>query len=302
MSLTQEQKADRALGLGGSDAAAACGISRWKTPVQLWLEKTGQVEEENLDDKEFVQWGNLLEDVICDEWARRSGHKIRRENVSRVDREYPFMRANIDRNIVGLREGLEAKNSSAWLADEWGDDGTDEVPLFYLIQGAHYMRVYDYEAWNFAVLLGGNELRSYRTIRNEAVEASLIELETKFWDCVVNRKPPPPVNMDDLVRINPKSQGAIAADDQIQTAVADLWQVKQDVKALEKREEELKFQIGHFMGPNGDLLDASDPLLTIATYRSQKASRIDITRLRKDDPSTAAAYTVESTTRRFLVK
>ena len=33
----------RKLGIGGSDASAVCGISRYKSPVELWMEKTDQL-------------------------------------------------------------------------------------------------------------------------------------------------------------------------------------------------------------------------------------------------------------------
>lgn len=310
--LSVAQHEARAQGIGGSDAGAACGISRWKTPVQLWQEKTGQVEPENLDDKEFVQWGSLLEDVIADEWSRRHGRKVRRVNTTRVDKELPFMLGNIDRDIVGIREGLECKNSSAWMADEWGEDGTDEVPLFYLIQGAHYMRVFDYEAWNFAVLLGGNELRSYRILRDEEVESGMIELESYFWECVTDNKPPEAIEYDDLARINPQSEGYIEATDYIAQRVSLLGRVKARSKRLEKIENRLKIQVGKYMGAAGDLVLPGDVTTPIATFRTGKRSKFLKTDLAKVEdlselPETSGkelveAFTERGTGRTFLVK
>lgn len=312
MTLSQEQHDARAKGIGGSDAGAACGISRWKTPVQLWQEKTGQVPPENLDDKEFVQWGSLLEDVISDEWARRHGHKVRRMNQTRVDKDLDFMVANIDRDIVGIREGLEVKNSSVWMADEWGEDGTDEVPLFYLIQGAHYMRVLDYEAWNFGVLLGGNELRSYRIMRNEEVESNLIELETYFWECVTDHKAPEAIQVDDLQRINPNSQGYIEASDEIAERVSEIAKVKARKKELDGREDELKLEIGKFMGEAGDLVlpgDNSTPIVTFRTGKRSKFLKADLAKVADlaelDETSgkdLVEAFTERGTGRTFLVK
>lgn len=60
--LTAKQAEDRSKwlefrkeGIGGSDAAAIVGLSKWKSPYQLWLEKTGQVEAEDISDKEVVR-------------------------------------------------------------------------------------------------------------------------------------------------------------------------------------------------------------------------------------------------------
>jgi predicted phage-related endonuclease len=40
--------------IGSSDAAAVLGLSRWKTPLQIWAEKTGQVVPDDISDKEAV--------------------------------------------------------------------------------------------------------------------------------------------------------------------------------------------------------------------------------------------------------
>lgn len=268
--LSPEQQAARRAGLGGSDVAAAIGISRWKTPVELWQEKTGQVEPEDISDREFVQWGQLLEDVIADEWARRHGHKVRRSNITRVDAELDFLRANIDRDVVGLREGLEVKNTSAWMADEWGADGSDEVPLFYLTQGVHYMRVLDYDAWNFAVLMGGNELRSYRITRDRDTEESLLELLARFWQCVETMTPPPATTVEDLVRLNPNATGTLQATEEIAGRVAEGVQLKTQIKTAEQRLEEIKLEVGAFLGDKSDLVDPLDDSITILTYRQRK--------------------------------
>lgn len=301
-SLSDEQRAARRLGLGGSDAAAACGLSKWKTPVQLWEEKTGISEEEDIGGKEFVQWGILLEDVIAREWSRRSGRDVRRSNKTHQDKEYPFMLANIDRDIVHVREGLEVKTANAFVAHEWGDDGTDEVPLYYLISGAHYMRVMNYDAWNFAVLLGGNELRSYRIERDEKIETDLIGLESAFWGCVETNTPPDPITIDDLLRLHPNATGAKKADEAIALKVAEMGRVKDQKKELKEREEQLKFDIAAYLGDASDLIDPHDDSITIATYRNRKVTKFDKKGMAEDHPSLVEEYTERDKTRAMLIK
>lgn len=46
-------------GIGGSDVAAVCGISKYKSPVELWMEKTGQLEPK--ESGEAAYWGTILE-------------------------------------------------------------------------------------------------------------------------------------------------------------------------------------------------------------------------------------------------
>ena len=51
----------RRKGIGGSDAASVLGISPWKSNVQLWKEKTGIAEPEDISDKEAVRFGKESE-------------------------------------------------------------------------------------------------------------------------------------------------------------------------------------------------------------------------------------------------
>lgn len=69
---------ERQRGIGGSDDAAIAGVSRWKSPVAVWLDKTGQVEPEEAG--EAAYWGTMLEDIVAREFAARTGFKVRRCN------------------------------------------------------------------------------------------------------------------------------------------------------------------------------------------------------------------------------
>ena len=68
----------RKTGIGGSDVAAVLGLSKWKTPYQLWVDKTSDnvVEEES----EILHFGQVLEQVEADEYARRNRVKVQRRN------------------------------------------------------------------------------------------------------------------------------------------------------------------------------------------------------------------------------
>ena len=91
---------DRRKGIGGSDVAAIMGLNKWKSAYQIWLEKTGQVGLSE-SDSEPAYWGTVLEEVVAKEFAVRTGKKVRRRNQVFEHPEYPFLRANIDRDVVG---------------------------------------------------------------------------------------------------------------------------------------------------------------------------------------------------------
>ena len=46
----------RKQGIGGSDASVVCGISRYKSPVELWMEKTDQLPAQEAG--EAAYWGS----------------------------------------------------------------------------------------------------------------------------------------------------------------------------------------------------------------------------------------------------
>ena len=54
----------RSKGIGGSDAGAIIGVNRFKTNVQLWEEKMGNVKPADLSDNPYVRYGTLAEPSI----------------------------------------------------------------------------------------------------------------------------------------------------------------------------------------------------------------------------------------------
>lgn len=186
--------AERRTGIGGSDAAATVGLDPWKTAFDVYLEKTGQIAPENLDEVERVRFGKIMEAPIADEYARRYGVKVRRRNQILRHPKYPWMLANVDRLIDGQRRGLEIKTVDllAYRNGEWGAEGTDEVPEHYLLQCKHYMLVTGYEQWHLAACVGGNRLVVYEINRDPELDEMLIEGESAFWDCVVRGHAPEP--------------------------------------------------------------------------------------------------------------
>ncbi|EOA2606900.1 lambda-exonuclease family protein, partial [Enterococcus hirae] len=85
---------DRKRGIGGSDVATVLGLNKYKSPYQLWLEKTGQIELKD-SESEPAYWGNVLEEVVAKEFQERTGKKVRRRNQVFEHPLHPFLRANI---------------------------------------------------------------------------------------------------------------------------------------------------------------------------------------------------------------
>ena len=167
----------RRAGIGGSDASIIVGLNRWKSPFQLWLEKTGKAEAEDLSGNEYVYWGKVLEEAVANRFCELTGKKVQRRGLLQMD-EYPYIRASVDRMVVGENAGLECKTCNGFAAKEWEDD---EVPSAYYVQCQHYMLVTGCERWYIAVLIGGNRFVWKEIPRNDDEIALLLQAEIDFW-------------------------------------------------------------------------------------------------------------------------
>lgn len=182
----------RRSGIGGSDAAMAVGVSPWGGPYTVYAEKTGQSAP--LIETEKMQWGNLLEDPIAREAGKRLGRMVVRDNRTIRHPEFPFMFAHVDRwtRLKGTPQRLlEVKATSAYRANEFGEEGSDQVPAEWHVQADHYMAVTNADVCDMAVLIGGQRLGLFRIERDPELEEELIEAELDLWQRIQRREPPP---------------------------------------------------------------------------------------------------------------
>ena len=60
--------------IGASDIGVIMGVGLFKTPFELWCEKTQKINPEEKfteEQKEIMEMGNLLEDVIAQKYAKK---------------------------------------------------------------------------------------------------------------------------------------------------------------------------------------------------------------------------------------
>jgi putative phage-type endonuclease len=260
--ITEQQRKDRQLGIGGSDIAIILGLSSYKTPYQLYLEKIGESSEEQETPQQY--WGNRLEPIIRDEFAKRHNVAIKTPDTT-IHPFHEFLRANVDGFIPDLNAVLEVKTSSGFMTKQWGDNGSDNIPIQYLVQVAHYCSVFDADCAYIAVLIGGSDYREYKYTRNFEIESRIIEAAKAFWKCVQERTPPLPINQIDLrimyPKHNPEKIKTIAP--YIKTHLTELSDIKLKIKELGEIEEKKKFNIMRFMEDAECLTDeAGEPLIT----------------------------------------
>lgn len=229
----------RRIGLGGSDMAAVLGYSKWRSPLDVWLDKTGRTEPET-EENDFIHFGNVLEPIVAQEFAERSGKKVRNNNYTLQSEEHPFLLANIDREITGEDAGLECKTASAFKAKEWEGDA---VPDDYYIQCQHYMAVTGKSSWWIACLCGGNQFFYKEIPRNEDIIQTIIEQGRIFWQMVQDDTMPAvdgsTACSEALKQMHPQGDGSIVElEDTAKIYIEQFKQAKADEAEAKARKTE----------------------------------------------------------------
>ena len=163
--------------IGGSDLGSICSVNKYKSALDVYLDKIGDSIEEITNEKCY--WGNVLEDVVASEYAKRTGNQVVEPIGLMRHSEYPFIACNIDRFVNGGEYILECKTAGFMMADKWGVEGTDEIPDSYKCQVAYYAAIADVPKVDIAVLIGGQEFRIYTYIRDESLEKHLKSCDPK---------------------------------------------------------------------------------------------------------------------------
>ncbi len=168
-------------GVGGSDVAAIMGMSKWSSPIEVWLDKTRRSTPPDISDKEPIRMGNELEPTVLEMYRRRHPEsRARRVNAVLRSKDRPWAQASLDGITHDAKMGwgvLELKTSSS-MAD-WADG----IPLYYLTQVTHYLSVTGYPFADVAALVGDRGLHYYeaRVYRDEEDVAAVTKAVDEFW-------------------------------------------------------------------------------------------------------------------------
>ena len=289
----------RKKGLGGSDAAAVCGMNRWRGPLDVYLDKTSHSIDTT--DNESMYWGRVMEPVLRDEFSKRTNLKVEAVPFLFRLKEHPFMMANID-GIVHEKDGtvslLEIKTANGFAAKDW-EDG---LPQEYYIQIQHYLAVCDLPKAYVAVLIGGNNFRYEAISRDDETIQTIIALESNFWNNHVLTKTAPPVDSTSEKAISsmyPASNGtSIILPSEADRMIANIEECRTIEEEIKKAKAEAE------NGLKALLQDAEcgkTPSGYSVRWKTSTTSRLDSTKLKADHPDLVAKYTKDSSYRRFSI-
>ena len=191
--------------IGGSDAAAVIGQNPWKSNVDLWLEKTGQVISPDISENPNVKFGTNAEPIIRELFKLNypQYEVLYVENNSWINDKYPFAAVSHDGWLIdqngrhGVWESKTSEIVSSMAKEKW----MSKIPTNYYCQLLHSLMVR--EDCEFAVLTAlltwrYDDKEVYQQLKNYHIERAeveddikyLAEAEAKFWEQVQTKTRP----------------------------------------------------------------------------------------------------------------
>lgn len=292
----------RKKGIGGSDVATICGLNKYKSALELWMEKRGYKQDEEAGESAY--WGTTLEHIVREEFIKRSGLEVDTINLMLKHPKYEFMLANVD-GIVIDQEGkkciFEAKTASAYKADQWKDD---EIPEGYMLQIQHYMAVTGYERAYIAVLIGGNTFKYKVVDKDEELINMIIQIEKQFWDCIVNDIPPEVdgsescTNMLNSLYASSKKGKSIILPNEAQELIEEYNKNKEQESYHTEKKNECINKLKSLMEDN----EVATINNSTITWKSSVSERLDTKKLKEEQPEIYNKYLKKINMRRFMIK
>jgi putative phage-type endonuclease len=287
--------------LGGSDAAAACGIDPYRSRRMLWAEKMGWVER---GESEAMTWGKRLEALVIDALPEYGYSDIRRTDLERHDKRTPWRVGHPDGWCTdpasGERMLLEVKTAGAWAGNAWNHEA---VPVHYQAQVQHYLYLTGCERALVACLVAGQRLELRELERNDAAIETILALEDETYDYITREVPPPPdgseSSKDAIAAMYPKATAGKVA-----RLTGETWDALRELRAreaqldvIERQRDELKQLVQDAMGDAEVAISPHDE--EVAKWSNVTSTRLDTARIRKERPDLYDTYGVTSEARRF---
>lgn len=292
----------RKCGIGGSDVAIICGLNKYKSPLQLWMEKTGQLEPEEAGEPAY--WGNVMEPIIRNEFANKTGFKVDIINSILRHPVHTFMLANVDGIVLGengKKSIFEAKTASAYKVEQWVDN---KIPEEYMLQIQHYMAVTGFSSTYIAALIGGNKFIYKLIERDDELIDMIIQLEYNFWNSVESNVPPDVdgsescSNLMNKLYPSAENKSKIILPSEALPLIEQYNSAKEQEKLFSEMKDEASNKLKVMLGENetGIINDIT------VSWKNVISERIDTKRFKTEVPEIYDYYVSKTSSRRFTIK
>lgn len=284
---TKEFEEMRRTRLGGSEIAAVIGLHPYESHLSLWFRKRGWATPQ--PDNDLMLWGRLLEPLIFNQFAaNRQDGPWDYSPGSYTHPERDWQLASPDGINWESYELVEVKTVQSEL--DWGEPGTDQIPLPYRCQALWQMDVLGASRCWFPVLIRGAFYREYLLQRDEAAEADIAilrEAGAKFIQSLIDDVPPSIDGHDSTYRVIRERHPAIEQGDvEIPRDLADAY-LATVVQERDNKEQKQRWA-GEIMQLMGNARNAVDETGQRFAYR-KPASNPDRTPYLMVDPAVIRA-------------
>jgi hypothetical protein len=267
-----------------TDISALLYPNDYRSPLRVYLDKKGA---EPFAGNRFTRAGRLLEPVVLQMFGEdhQCLDRMRTPAVAWPESVKGTLRhpkrhlalATPDSAVVhargrGIERIVEAKTASAWSAGDWGESGTEEVPLGYRMQVLWGMFVTGIHEAHLAALVGGNDFRSYVVRWDPALVEGLVEIAEAFWKDHVLADIPPPASWsawDDehFSSLHPRNElPMIESTPEIDAIASELCAARVLGKHAEQREAVAKTTLKSLIGDHEGVAGAWGKI----TWRTNK--------------------------------
>lgn len=251
--------------IGGGNIAGILGLSPFRTPLDEYLLIVNELQDELTPEKaEFFEDRRDLEPWAAKKFIRKTGLKIVRVNERYTDAEYPWAKAELDGEVED-GASLETKTVHPNAVGGWGkpEEG-DEPPLYVTAQAMWGLGITGRSHCYVQALIGFDDYRVFRVDRDDELIAEIRKQAHRFWKYHVEpRRPPPPTNVEDLLRLYSRDTGrAVEASADIRDSLEELCNERQALKLHEARKLTHEYAIKAFMRDATTLLVNGQPVLT----------------------------------------
>lgn len=293
----------RRVGIGGSDAAAICGQSPYKSAFEVWLEKTAAPGVDDRD-TEPMEWGRRLEPVVADALGERTGLELSPVPYLLRSPEHPYMLASPDRAAWSEERGwgvAEVKTAGYFAGADWSED---RIPDAYLLQGLHYLSVTGLDWCVYGCLVGGQTLHTRWVVRDEDLIAHLRAIELDFWHKVEDHTPPEPDGLASTTEFikqmfTARAESVVTLDETALAVLSDYVTAAAMEKEAERAKDAAANRLRLMIGEHETALDGDGR--TLFTYKATTSDRLDQKALAEAHPDITEAFKRPSVSRRLFV-
>ena len=291
----------RKRGIGGSDVSCLLGINKWKSEIELWLDKTNQTNEPPVEN-EAMTWGTIMEPIIRNYFSEVTGKTVAECKAMLCHPEHPFMLADVDGITVDDDNNpaiLEIKTASEYKRSDW-DEG---VPAYYETQVQHYLCVTGVKKAYVAVLIGGNSFKIYEVDADEEIQSMLIAVEKNFWNKVQNMIRPEVDGSDAAKDLLDKlyhggvAETIVMPDEAIEYVDQYIEACAEEDNAKAKKQD----ASNHIKEILGDY-DKATCMGHSISWKPVSTERLDTKALKEAEPEIYAKYAKTTVSRRFTLK